>query len=70
MQFGGHRWACSGYMQKELVFEFFNEMLKYHKQLKAPPELKEESAEVKEVSSPDKPKVKIKTGQFKLDQFL
>ncbi|MFX1297888.1 MAG: DHH family phosphoesterase [Promethearchaeota archaeon] len=64
MQFGGHRWACSGYMYKEVVPEFFKEMLKYYKKLKNPSQISDEPSKEKPV------KVKIKTGQWKLDQFL
>jgi single-stranded DNA-specific DHH superfamily exonuclease len=72
MQFGGHRWACSGYMHRDIVPEFFKEMLNYYKQLKDPSQI--ETEPIKEESPKSKqevkPKINIKTGQWKLDQFI
>ncbi|MFX1298017.1 MAG: DHH family phosphoesterase [Promethearchaeota archaeon] len=71
MQFGGHRWACSGYVHREIIPEFFKEMLKYYQQLKDSSQIAEEPTQKEEKPSESpKPKIKIKTGQWKLDQFL
>ena len=64
MQYGGHRWACSGYLKREIVPEFFKEMLNYYKRLRDPS--KPKSKPKKRIKS----KVNIKTGQWRLDQFL
>ncbi|NVM52649.1 MAG: DHH family phosphoesterase [Candidatus Helarchaeota archaeon] len=64
MQYGGHRWACSGYLKRDIVLEFFREMLKYYKQLRDPSKPEPVKKE------PVKSKINIKTGQWKLDQYL
>ncbi len=72
MQFGGHRWACSGYLKREILPDFFKEMVKYYKSLITSNQVKEEYYnQIKKTTiKTDKIKVKVKTGQYKLDQFL
>jgi len=66
LQFGGHRWACSGYMKREIALEFFKEMVKYYQSLRSVELLQEaEFGEKKSVA----PKSIGKTVQWRLDQF-
>jgi hypothetical protein len=66
LQFGGHRWACSGYMKREIASEFFREMVKYHQSLRSAELLEEEElGEKKSVVL----KTIGKTVQWRLDQF-
>lgn len=72
MQYGGHRWACSGYLKRDIVPELFNEMVKYYKFLKGIDKkevervIGKEEIEVK----PIKQTTDIKSGQMKLDKFI
>jgi len=70
LQFGGHRWACSGYMKKEIALEFFEEMIKYYQTLRDASILESEKKEKSEKGKGVKPKINIKTGQWTLDQFI
>jgi len=69
-QFGGHRWACSGYMKKEIAPELFKEMVKYCQTLKDASTVEPEEEQELEKSKGVKPKINIKTGQWTLDQFI
>ncbi len=74
MQFGGHRWACSGYLKREIIPEFFKEMVNYFKTLKFPSQIQEPEPQPEEEKVEVKPSVKPKgspiKGQWKLDQFI
>ncbi|MHA1276389.1 MAG: DHH family phosphoesterase [Candidatus Helarchaeota archaeon] len=72
MQFGGHRWACSGYLKREILPEFFKEMVKYFQKLRLLSQKEEPSPEKTKTHPKEmiKPKSTKTKGQWKLDQFI
>lgn len=64
MQYGGHRFACSGYISRDIIPEFFQEMLNYYLSLHDP-----KKADV--VEEPlSKTEIHEKTSQRRLEQFF
>ncbi len=74
MQFGGHRFACSGYLARQIVSQFYKEMVKYYNTLQ--PLSSEETPTAKRPMDTEpnkreiaKSKTKRGPGQRNLDQF-
>jgi len=68
MQYGGHRFACSGHMSRTIIPEFFKKMVNYYQQLQ-PPNARPAKNHKKVSSTAPKEKSNQKKGQWTLDQF-